>query len=203
MFAAIPFLFAVQQVAEGAAWSTMRQPAPALLHGLAVNVFLGIGLVVWPIWLPLSLSFIERGTLRRWGLAWLSRFGAVVSTCAAVLLLRWRPGARIVAGGLTYDSLPGQDLADQAICVLAYFVSAVLPFFLSSERSARRMGVVLVAGLILAAAVPPSARTSLWSFCALVLSGLILVAGWRERLAAAPAQTAPSRGSDTAGVRVT
>jgi hypothetical protein len=64
MFAAIPFLFALQQLAEGAVWSTMRGPSPALLHGLAVNLFLGIGLLVWPIWVPLSLRLLRSGRAR-------------------------------------------------------------------------------------------------------------------------------------------
>jgi hypothetical protein len=195
MFAAIPFLFAVQQAAEGAVWLTMGDPRSAVLHAIAVNLFLGIGLVVWPTWLPLALSLIEQKPFRQWSLESLSRFGTVVSTCAAVLLLRWRPGARIVAHGITYDSLPGQDLADQLICLSAYGVAVIVPLFVSTERSMRTMGLLLVAALVVAGAVPPSARTSVWGFFAAVSSCLVLAAEWRERRADAPIRAVPSRAS--------
>ncbi len=48
MYAAIPFLFAGQQAAEGVVWVTIDQPDQAWLQRLAVNVFLAIALVIWP-----------------------------------------------------------------------------------------------------------------------------------------------------------
>jgi hypothetical protein len=194
-FAAIPLLFAVQQAAEGAAWLTMAEPRTSLLHAsaailhvLALNLSLGIALVVWPTWLPLSLSLVEPRPLRRWALGLLSRFGTLVSGCAAVLLLRWRPGACIVGGGLTYDSLPGQNLADQLICLLAFVIATIVPFFVSTARSMSTMGITLVASLIVTAGVQPSLRTSVWCLFAVVLSLLILSAEWRERQALTPTE---------------
>lgn len=197
MFAAIPLLFAVQQGAEVVVWSTMGDPARAIPHRVATNLFLGMGFVVWPTWLPLSLAFVERKTVRLWGLVSLVRFGTVVSTCAAVLLLRWQPSAHVVAGALRYDLAPGLDLdlADRLICLGAFAATAVVPLFVSTAGPMRAMGLTLVAALAVAAGVPADARASVWCFFAAALSCLVLVAEWRERRLAAPARTVGPRAS--------
>lgn len=180
MLAAIPFLFAVQQLAEAAVWLTGREP---LWHFAAVDVFLGIAVVIWPIWLPLALGLIEPRRSRQWWLAATTRFGTVVATCAAALLLRWQPSAHLAGGGVVYEGLPGQSLADAILCVLAYLGAAIGPFFLSTARGARAMGLTLAAALIAAAGVPAPARTSVWCLFALLLSGQILLGEWRQRRA--------------------
>jgi hypothetical protein len=197
MFAAIPLLFAVQQGAQVVVWSTMGDPARAILHRVATNLFLGVGLVVWPTWLPLALASVERRTVRLWGLVSLARFGTVVSTCAAVLLLRWQPSAHVVAGAIRYDLPPGLglDLSDRLICLWAFAAPAVIPLFVSTAGLMRTMGLTLVAALVVAAGVPPDARTSVWCFFAAVLSCLVLVAEWRERRCATPSRTMDPRAS--------
>jgi hypothetical protein len=176
MFAAVPLLFAAQQAAEAAVWLTGGAP-----RFVAVDLFLGIALVVWPIWLPLSLGLIEENRSRQWALGATARFGAVVSTCAAALLLRWQPSAHLAGGGVIYEGLPGQSLADIVICVLAYLVVAIVPFFLSTARGSRAMGLTLATALIAAAGAPATARTTLWCFFTLLLSGQIVRAEWRQR----------------------
>jgi hypothetical protein len=178
MVAAIPLLFAAQHAAEAAVWSTGGAP---LLRCVAVGLFLGIGVVVWPIWLPLSLGLIEESRPRQWALGATARFGAVVATCAAALLLRWHPSAHLAGGGVVYEGLPGQSLTDAVICVLAYLAVAIVPFFLSTARGARAMGLTLAAALIAAAGVPATDRTTVWCLFTLLLSGQIVRAEWRQR----------------------
>jgi hypothetical protein len=180
MFAAIPFLFAAQHAAEAAVWLTGGAP---LLRFVAVDLFLGIAVVVWPIWLPLSLGLIERSRSRQWALGATARFGTVVATCAAALLLRWQPSAYLAGGSVIYEGLSGQGPADAIICVLAYLVVAIAPFFLSTARGARAMGLTLAAALIAAAGAPSTARTTVWCLFALLLSGQIVRAEWRQRRA--------------------
>src|SRR5579871_7068847 len=72
MLAAVPLLFAAQQVAEGVVWMTIHQPDDAGLQRIAVALFLGFALVGWPIWVPLSLFLAERNRRRKRILAVLS-----------------------------------------------------------------------------------------------------------------------------------
>src|SRR5690242_19077182 len=95
MFAATPFLFAAQQASEGVVWLTVKGGGDSSLLRVAVIAFLGFALVVWPVWVPVSLRRIERNAGRRRTLTVLSWVGAGVSVSAAFLLALWRPVAAI------------------------------------------------------------------------------------------------------------
>lgn len=181
MFAAIPFLFAAQQAAEGTVWLTIGDPDRTVLHRLAVNLFLGFALVVWPTWLPLSLRLIERNLDRRRILTILVGLGAVVSTYAAVLLTSWQPVARIAGHSMSYQYERRDDNVMQLLYLLVYAVPTLVPFFLSTASLMRIIGIILIASLVLAVIVQRDALTSVWCFFAAILSGLIVLAVSREQ----------------------
>jgi hypothetical protein len=184
MFAAVPLLFAAQQAAEGVVWRTLESPRPDGMHALAIQVFLAVALVVWPLWLPVSLRLIERDASRRRMLLWVIVVGALVAGCAAFLLVRWEPTASIVGHSIHYDYGTRHGLLSSALYLAIYAIPTVVPFFLSTARRARTIGTVLVISLVVAIAVERSALTSVWCFFAAVLSGLVLVsAREEERLA--------------------
>jgi hypothetical protein len=185
MVAAIPLLFSVQQAAEGVVWTTMGDSAQAVFHTVAMNVFLVIALVVWPLWMPFALRLAEQDPVRKQLLSWLSSVGLLVALLAAQELVRFPPTAIIVGHSLTYGYGPGglRYFAYLAI----YAVPAALPFFVSSMPHARTAGVVLVSALILADIVQRDAITSVWCFFAAVFSGLIVWMGFQESRVAQPA----------------
>jgi hypothetical protein len=174
MFASIPLIFAAQQAAEGTVWLTLGDPAHATLHRAAVNGFLGVALIVWTTWLPSSLRALENDAARRRLLTALFGFGSLIALYAAVLLALWPPTARIVGRCMTYAHPKIHDSA-LFIYLCGYAIPSILPFFVSTARWARGIGVALVASLIVAILVERNALTSVWCFFAAVLSCLI----WR------------------------
>ncbi len=181
MFAAIPLLFAAQQVAEGIVWRTLPDADQAtLLHRSAVNVFLAFALVVWPIWSPGSLLSIEREPTRRRVLAVLLRMGILVAVGAGVLLVAWQPRARVAVHSICYEYGYSGHTQVLSACMAAYVVPTVVPFFVSTARLSRTIGAMLVVSLITAIVVKREALTSVWCFFAAILSGLVLVAVVRE-----------------------
>lgn len=181
MFAAIPLLFAAQQAAEGIVWLTIHGADHADLQRLAVIVFLGFAMVVWPTWLPLSLKLMERARVRRQILTGLTWFGAVVSGYAALLLTLWQPGARVAGHSLRYDYQQNQSVWVRLLYLVGYVVPVVGPFFVSTAPLARTIGVTLVGSLVATVVVERNALTSVWCFFAAILSGLILVVVVREQ----------------------
>lgn len=180
LFAAIPFVFAAQQAAEGIVWSTMDVPSHLVLHRLAVSTFMTFALVVWPIWVPVSLQRMERNVARRRVLTTLCWFAAVVSASAALLLTRSQAVAHIVGHSISY-SYPGTDSATlHFLMVLAYVVAVIAPLFVATAAQARTLGVALVLSVVVTFAIQREALTSVWCFCAAILSGLILLAVDRE-----------------------
>lgn len=176
LFAAIPLIFAVQQAAEGTVWVTIGEPAHAALHRVAVSVFLGIAVVVWPIWCPFSLRLAERSAARRRVLTALSWIGAVVSVGALVLLILWRPVAAIAGHSVRYDHARS-NVPWLGLCTLSVFVvPAIVPYFVSTTKLARTIGATLVVSLAVTFLVERETFTSVWCFFAAVLSVLVLVA---------------------------
>lgn len=173
LFAAIPLVFAAQQAAEGVVWLTIADPAQATLQHLSVAVFLGIAVVIWPVWCPFSIFLAERNAARRRVLAVMSGIGVVVSLGAVALLVRWHPVAMVVSHSIQYvheASTLGR------FTVLVYAVAALLPFFVSTTVLARTIGVTFVLSLVVTWLSYREALTSVWCFFAAILSGLILVA---------------------------
>lgn len=180
LFAAIPFVLAAQQAAEGIVWLTMGVPSQAMLHRLAVSTFLIFALVVWPTWVPLSLQRMERDPARRRVLTRLCWFSTVVSASAALLLMRSQAVAHIVGHSISYN-YPGTESATlHVLMVLAYVIAIIAPLFVSTTAQARTLGVMLVLSVAVTFVIRREALTSVWCFCAAILSGLILLAVDRE-----------------------
>lgn len=181
MFAAAPLLFGAQQAAEGIVWLTLPGGARTTMHATAVMAFLGFALVVWPWYVPFSLRLMERDSVRRRALAALSLVGVTVSAVAAVLLARYQPVASIVGHSIRYSYGLRGDAALELLLLVAYVVPTVLPFFVSTTRLARTIGLTLAASLVVTVLVEYSALTSVWCFFAAILSGQILVAVRRNQ----------------------
>ena len=193
MFAAIPVIFAGQQAAEGLVWLTIDGGHHQLLHRLAVVVFLGVAMVVWPMWLPFSLRLIERSPARRRALMGLFWFGALASTYAAVFLLRTGPVAIVAGHSIRYDYPSSNDAPGHLVYLLAYVVPTVVPLFVSTARLARTIGVTLVVSLAATVIVERDTLTSVWCFFAAILSGLILAAVAREQRSSAAPGSVPAK----------
>jgi hypothetical protein len=180
MFAGIPLLFAAQQAAEGTVWQTIHGGHP-LLNRFAVSGFLGIALVVWPTWLPFALRLVERDPTRRRALGALFWAGGAVAAAALVLLVRFHPVAQIAGHSIRYDYVGSGDAPARLLYLGAYVVPTVAPFFVSTLKLARPLGIVLVLSLVASVIVQRDALTSVWCFFAAILSSLLLIAVAREQ----------------------
>jgi hypothetical protein len=201
MLAAAPLLFGAQQAAEGAVWLTIGVPSHLAFQRLAVDVFLGFAMVVWPLWVPLSMQRAERDPARRRILTALCWFSGGVSLSAAILLSRWQPSAQVAGHSIRYDYPGTSNAALHALLVLAYIVSTIVPFFVSTTTLARTLGITLILSVVAATLIRREALTSVWCFFAAMLSALILFAVSREQT---PSQISEATGGflDARGRRV-
>jgi hypothetical protein len=180
MLAGVPLIFALQQAAEGTVWLTLDD-SHALLNRAVVSIFLGVAFVVWPVWLPVALTLVERSSSRRRLLRAAVWSGCFVALCAAVLIARLHPIPRVVGHSIGYQ-FSGSDHAPTLLLYLAaYVVPSVIPFFVSTFSRARWMGTMLVVSLAASTIVQRGALTSVWCFFAALLSGFMLFAVDRDQ----------------------
>ena len=188
MLAAVPLLFAAQQVAEGVVWMTIHQPGDDGPQRIAVALFLGFALVGWPIWVPLSLFVAERNRRRKRILAVFSWIGVTVGMYAAVMLLRGRPTAHVAGHSIAYSYKERGPALVLALYLPGYLLPTVVPFFVSTISRAKLMGTVLVLSLVATFVIERQALTSVWCFFAAILSVLIVLSTGRDhRLIIKPA----------------
>jgi hypothetical protein len=185
MLAAVPLLFAAQQVAEGIVWQTIDHPDQHWLHVLAVAVFLTFALVVWPTWVPLSLLLGERDRRRRRILTVLACVGFGVAIYAGILLIRGAPTAYVAGHSIAYSYRDTGPALVLALYLPMYVVPSVLPFFMSTLSRSKIMGTVLVLALMATFVIRRETLTSVWCFFAAILSAFIVLGiGDHHRLTA-------------------
>src|SRR5687768_16565317 len=65
VLAGIPLLFSIQQFDEGILWLTFSNPAYMHWWQPAILTFLFYAQVVWPVFVPLSMTLIEKDPFRK------------------------------------------------------------------------------------------------------------------------------------------
>jgi hypothetical protein len=182
LFAVAPVLFATQQVAEGIVWLTMADASRTALHDTAVMAYLGFALVLWPIYLPVSLRRAERDPARRRLLAVIGALGLAVAVAAVISLSLWPPDASIAGRSIHYEFTGGKTPVLYILLLVAYVIPTIVPFFVSTIPLTRLIGITLLVSLLVTALVERKGVTSVWCFFAAILSAQILFAVRRSRI---------------------
>lgn len=157
--AAIPFVFAIQQSAEGFIWlETAGQHAP-ITTPLA-NLFAAIALVVWPGYAPFAVFLVEEDRKRRLAQWALLGLAPPVSAYGLLELSAHSYNVCVVRHSLSYENGVPYPTAAMA----AYVASTCLPFILSSHRALLWFGLTVVTGLIISSIFYYSAFVSVVLF---------------------------------------
>ncbi|WP_415063436.1 DUF6629 family protein [Bdellovibrio sp.] len=175
MIAAIPFLFGIQQAAEGVVWQSTGSGLVGNLSQYGALLFVAVALVVWPSWLPWSLYQVEENEKRKTILKVIGFMGLGVSLLAASVLYTVEVQAYVVGHSLGYSFLNMKRFWPASIDFLIYDIPTMIPFFVSSLRTVKKAGYLVFAGMVLAQAINREATTSIWCFFAAVISLYIAV----------------------------
>ena len=174
MIAAMPFIFGIQQLAEGLVWQTLGDTA-SFTQQLGITLFISIALIIWPSWLPWSLYQLEVQEKRKKILKVLGFFGFGVSVLA-IGVLHNNPAQAYSAGhSLGYAFPTVQKFWPDSIDFILYDTPTVIPFFVSSLRTIRKAGYLVVGSLIATQIINQQATTSVWCFFAALISFYIAV----------------------------
>jgi hypothetical protein len=167
-FAAIPLLFAIQQLSEGVIWLTFRYEA-ALLNAVMTHVYSFFSHVLWPVYVPVAVLLIEPlGRRRRVLLAFVTA-GVGVGAYLLYILVAYPVVSRPTGQHIEYVSPHFFALAAMTL----YLASTTLSPFLSTHRTVKVFGLLALVSFAMAYFFYATWFISVWCFFAALLSAVI------------------------------
>ena len=167
-FAAIPLLFAIQQLIEGVIWLTFSADAP-LLNTVMTHAYSFFSHVLWPVYLPVAVLMIEPPGGRRRTLKALVLAGAAVGIYLLYVLVVFPVVSRPTGQHVEYDSPHFFAVEVMAL----YLVSTTLSPLLSALRGVKVFGALALLSFGAAYYFYATWFISVWCFFAALLSTVI------------------------------
>ncbi|MES2280143.1 MAG: DUF6629 family protein [Pseudomonadota bacterium] len=168
LFAAIPLLFAIQQLSEGVIWLTFSADAP-LLNTVMTHVYSFFSHVLWPIYLPVAVLMIEPPGGRRRALTALVVAGSAVGVYLLYVLVAFPVVSRATGQHVEYDS----PHFFAAAVMMLYLISTTVSPLLSTLRGVRVFGALALLSFGAAYYFYATWFISVWCFFAALLSAVI------------------------------
>ncbi len=170
-FAAVPLLFAAQQLIEGFLWLEIAEPVAGSCRPVLIHGFVGYAQVFWPAFAPLAALLIEPDQLRRRPTLACLVCGIVLAGWLARVMIAHPYSVTVHEDGLVYRN--GFDYPWFMWPV--YVLATTLSFSFSSHREVRMFSLVVLAGLAVAAILFNRAYVSVWCFFAAAASVLVYI----------------------------
>jgi hypothetical protein len=171
LFAAIPFIFGLQQLSEGVVWVTLRSGEQAALQDAAAHIYLWAALVIWPVVVPLAMFLMERVRERKMILAGLLTGGVTVAAYYAYRLILFSVTPQIEGTHIIYrNDFPG-GFGD--IIFVLYLAATILSLFISSVSRMWVLALLVLVSFIIAVFMFTQVLTSVWCFFAAIGSVVI------------------------------
>ncbi len=175
-FAAIPLLFAVQQLIEGVIWLTFNDEATRL-NSVMTHVYSFFSHVLWPVYVPVAVLLMEPGGWRRRVLIAFVAAGAAVGAYLLYVLVAFPVVSRPTGQHIEYDSPHFFAAATMTL----YLLSTALSPLLSTHRMVVVFGALALLSFGAAYAFYATWFISVWCFFAALLSAVVyLHFGGRE-----------------------
>ncbi len=189
VFAGIPLVFAVQQLAEGFLWLSLKDQAIAAGEPLFTYAFLLFAMAVWPFYIPFSIWLLEKDVKRKKlirGFVWMGVIVAVgvvgvlfiypveviTPFCPTCPVGKEMP---ITKQHLHYEfAIPGYIKNLIVTFSVLYIAATIITPFLSSIKKMKWLGIVFMVSYLFAITFFNGFVISVWCFFAAVLSFVVL-----------------------------
>lgn len=176
-FALIPILFSLQQFAEGFVWVTEPD---TFFNTLFAYIYLGFAMFVWPVWMPLSLFYLEKIQTRRRII-----FGLFLTGIAWGCFVIWHALTHNIFVQLNQNHvryIVSLNENKRSLLTLIYLIPGTGPFFISSIPFMSILGATLVVSCFLTYIIWYKFFISLWCFFAAVMSMFVLFLIKKEKV---------------------
>ena len=167
-FAAIPLLFAIQQLIEGVIWLTFSVEAP-LVNSAMTHAYSFFSHVLWPAYVPLAVWLIEPPGRRRQVLLVFVAGGFAVASYLLYILMAFPVVSRPTGQHVEYLS----PHFYAAVTMTLYLLSTTAGPLLSTHRTVKTFGALSLLAFGAAYYFYAQWFISVWCLFAALLSALI------------------------------
>lgn len=171
LFALIPSLFAIQQAAEGFVWLSFSHAALEPWRSFFMYIFLLFAFIIWPVWIPLSMYYLEPVNRSKL-IGLLAILGAVVSSYLAAGMISNEVVVTVFDCHIRYF-LP-YAIYNIYISSLLYGCVTIIPFFLSRIRYMPIFGLIGLLSYAVSYWFYYYVFISVWCFFCAILSICVL-----------------------------
>jgi hypothetical protein len=168
LLALVPFLFGIQQLAEGCLWITLSGNDFVIVRKISTYVFLVTAQVLWSWVIPLSVFLMEEESRRRKILKFMIVIGVALSMYYAFFLFFHNVTSQILDCHILYTTESPESLVLPTFTL--YLGVTVAPFFVSSIRRIYLLGIIMSLSCLTAAIFYKLYLTSVWCFFAAIIS---------------------------------
>lgn len=173
LFAAIPFAFGVQQLAEGILWLSLPDPDYVNLQIIFTYVFLFFAQVFWPLWVPIAILLLEKKATRRNLQKVLVVAGIVVSGYLAYCLVNFKVEAKIIGHHIKY--FQDYPFSLKYYGIILYALATIIPPFFSHIKKMWLFGLAILISYVVSAVFYEHYVLSVWCFFSSIISLSIYV----------------------------
>ena len=170
--ATFPLLFGLQQLIEAAVWLTFEQRVKINIQVMATG-YLFFAFVLWPLCVPLAALLIEKNVKRKILFKGVCVIGFVFGSTLYVPLLIYPQWVSVTAlkGSILYQTVFIYDgLVPTTLVSLVYAIIITTPLMLSTVKSLRFFGILVLVSIAISAVFFAYAFVSVWCFFAAILS---------------------------------
>ncbi len=187
-FAAIPLLFALQQLSEGLLWLSLKNADLASWQSSITYIFLVFAMAIWPFWIPFSIWLLENDTRRKKMIQKFVWIGAAVAIGVCFILFSY-PVQVVTPFCFNCPDSPSLTPRDHLHYEFAipsmvkklivafsalYIAATIITPFLSGIKKMKWLGVVFLASYLFAIGFYRGFVISVWCFFAALLSFVVL-----------------------------
>ena len=167
-FAAIPLLFAAQQLIEGVIWLTFSDEA-ARLNSVMTHLYSFFSHVLWPVYVPVAVVLMEPAGWRRRALIVFAVAGAALAAYLLYVLVAFPIVSRVTGQHVEYVS----PHFFAALTMTLYLLSTAISPLLSTYRMVVVFGALALLSFGVAYAFYAVWFISVWCFFAGLLSAVV------------------------------
>lgn len=167
-FASIPFIFSIQQLTEGVLWTSLNHSEFSFYQPIATNIFLFMGGVVWPTWVPLSIFLMEPDYKRKKILGGLLLLGIIISSYFGYYLSTREATSGVINQHIHY--VFNFPYSGSKFFSLFYLLPTIVSLFLSTSKKVRFLGSIILFSFLTTKLFYHGFIFSVWCFFAAIVS---------------------------------